>query len=111
MPSIAGGSEVLWRRVMPEQRNPDGSAQSAAFRTGGLCVHRAALTNIAAVIAAYPTAHLYEFTVQEALAAGASDVVDDLVAGDPADHAMVLGMTTSGKAKRLKGVARRVHPP
>ena len=110
MASLLPG-ELLWRRVMPSQRNADDSAQSCAFSTQELCVHRAALTTLVDVLAGFPDAHVYEFTVQEALTAGASDVTDDRLPAEPVDHAMVLGTTRGKVAKRLRNAARRIHPP
>jgi len=102
--------EVLWRRVMAAQRNADGSAQSGAFSTKELCVHRAHLTTIGAVIAGHDDPHVYEFTVQEAITAGASDATDDRLATEPADHAIVLGTDRGKVGKRLRDLARRIYP-
>lgn len=103
--------EVLWRRVMPVHQQADGSAQSAAFATQTLCVHRASLTSVDAIIQQYPDAHVYEFTVDEAFIAGATDVTDDRLPDEPADHAIVLGTDRGKVGKRLKKVARKVYPP
>ena len=97
---------------MPLNRDANtGDATSGAFRTKELCIHRAQLTTIADIIKQYPDAHVYEFTVQQALDAGATEVNDDRRADEPADHGMVLGTEKGSVAKKLKKVARRVYPP
>jgi len=103
-------TEVLWRRVMKDQRNTDESAQSGAFATKELCVHRSHLTTIAAVVNGHADPHVYEFTVQEALDAGATDVTDDRLPTEPPDHAMVLGTDRGKVGKRIRNVARRIYP-
>ncbi len=73
-------------------------------------MHRKALTTLETVTAGLPDHHVYEFTVAEAKAAGAMDVTDDRLPDEPPDHAVVLGITNSGPARRLRDVARRVWP-
>lgn len=77
-----------------------------------MCVHRAALVTLGEVVqlALVNDEHVYEFTVRQALDAGASAVTDDRLPTEPIDHAVVEGLTTSGCAKRMKNAVKRVHP-
>lgn len=84
---------------------------SSAFRTEELCVHRALLRTLPSLITEFPDDHVYEFTVAQAKGVGCTDVDDTLQPGEPVDHAVVYGTTTGKVARRLRTVARRVHPP
>ena len=108
-----GRAVRLWRRVPPLQRNDDGSAQTSAFKSSSLCVHVVERTTLDDVRNKYPESHVYEFSVGDAIDAGAERVDDTLEAGDDPDHAMILGANTKkgsfGKALKAKAVC--VWPP
>ena len=77
-------------------------------------MHVASRTTLENVRDRYPDDHLYEFAVEHALGAGASEVDDTLENDDAADHAMVKPGSETKKerfAKAMMKVALRVWPP
>jgi hypothetical protein len=98
--------EVLWRRVESALMQPDGTPQSNAFKTLELSVHRAGLTTLAQIARAYPGVAIYAFTAGQVRALG-GDVEEEPTPQDPS-HAIVRGVTSSGNARRLRNMARRI---
>lgn len=97
--------EVLWRRVAPEEIKDDGTPQSSAFNTQNLSVHRSELTTLEAALFGYVRYQLWAFSVADAKGIGLAVEPDP----PPLDHALVKGLN-SKRARRLRNLARRVHP-
>lgn len=101
--------ETLWRRCSAHDIKEDGSAKSTLWRSkDGVSVHRSHLTTIEAVTSENGCLCVFEIHVAELLELGLT-VIED-TEGHAADHALVLGLSNSNKAGKVRDRARKIWP-
>jgi hypothetical protein len=106
VPEVAD-DEVLWRRAMPFDLKPDGTANSNLWRSKEVSVHRASMTSLPTVTAASGCAAVFAITAKELRDLGLT-VMSKIEEGDTDDHAVVIGVTNSGKAQKIRDKAKKV---